>query len=428
MFSRKQLNIPKDYWIILAGFTILVVQNGVGFYAFGLFFKPMQIEFNWSREVTSMGFTILYLVQAASSIIIGRLADRYGSNRIITLGALATGVGQFYLSQITSLPQYYLGYAVLGLGLVSMGNIPITKAIVDAFHERRGFALGLTSSGMGIGGLVLAPMIGNYLIPNLGWRTAYQFLGILILLAVIPLAQLLKTHQRDSEKKTVSEPAERKEDHKIHKQPTEDWTLKAALQTSTFWLIVIAFFLFNISQGGMIQHLANHLTDIGFAVTLATSVISLIGLGSAIGKFAFGYMSDRLKAKYCTTISFLLGFSAALMLISINPESSTATLWAYGIMMGLCIGGWAPLTSVLIGDSFGTKNYGAISGLLFTFFYTASAIGPTFYGYVFDTTNSYYMAFVSSLVFYLVAIVFILATKRPKRTRNLSNDEAGARS
>jgi MFS family permease len=116
------------------------------------------------------------------------------------------------------------------------------------------------------------------------------------------------------------------------------------------------------------------------------------------------------------------------MLISINSESPLTTLWAYGITMGLCIGGWAPLISVLLGDSFGTRNYGAISGLLFMFFYTASAIGPTFYGYVFDTTNSYYMAFVSSLVFYLVAIVFILATKRPKRTRNLSNDEAGVRS
>lgn len=420
MLTKRQLGFSRDYWVILAGFIILVVQNGVGFYAFGLFFKPMQIEFNWSREVTSMGFTILYLVQAASSIFIGRLADRYGPRRIITLGALITSLGQFYLSQITNLPQYYLGYAVLGLGLVSMGNIPITKAIVDSFHERRGFALGLTSSGMGIGGLVLAPIIGNSLIPNLGWRTAYQFLAVLILLVVMPLAQLLKTPPRNVEQKLVSERVERKEDDEIQKHQKEDWTLKAALQTSTFWLIVVSFFLFNISQGGMIQHLANHLTDIGFTVTVATAVISLIGLGSAIGKFMFGFMSDRLKAKYCTTISFLLGFSAALILISINSESPLATLWVYGITMGLCIGGWAPLISVLLGDNFGTRNYGAISGLLFLFFYTASAIGPTFYGYIFDTMNSYYLGFVTSLIFYLVAIVFILASKRPKLTRTLS--------
>jgi predicted MFS family arabinose efflux permease len=274
---------------------------------------------------------------------------------------------------------------------------------------------------MGIGGLVLAPFIGNFLIPNLGWRTAYQFLAVLILLVVIPLTQLLKTHRRNVEQNLGSERVERKEYDEIQKRPIEDWTLKTALQTSTFWFIVVAFFMFNISQGGMIQHLANHLTDIGFEVTTATIVISLIGLGSAVGKFVFGFMSDRLEAKYCTTISFLLGFSAALVLISINSTSPLATLWIYGITMGLCIGGWAPLTSVLIGDNFGTKNYGAISGLLFLFFYTASAIGPTFYGYVFDTMNSYYLGFVISLIFYLVAIVFILASKRPKLKRTLSS-------
>jgi predicted MFS family arabinose efflux permease len=267
---------------------------------------------------------------------------------------------------------------------------------------------------MGIGGLVLAPVIGSFLIPNLGWRTAYKFLAVLILLVVIPLAQFLKTHRRNVEQDLSSERAKRREFDEIQKRSMENWTLKAALQTSTFWLIVAAFFVFNISQGGMIQHLANHLTDIGFEVTTATIVISLIGLGSAIGKFIFGFMSDRIGAKYCTTISFLLGFSAALVLISINSASPLATLWIYGITMGLCIGGWAPLISVLIGDNFGTRNYGAISGLLFLFFYTASAVGPTFYGYVFDTMGSYYLGFVTSLIFYLVAIVFILASKRPK--------------
>lgn len=86
------------YWILLAGLLLLFIMSGVGFYAFGVFFKPIQQEFGWGRGVTSVAFTMFYLVQAASSPFIGRLTDHYGPKKIIMLGGLILGLGLAILS------------------------------------------------------------------------------------------------------------------------------------------------------------------------------------------------------------------------------------------------------------------------------------------------------------------------------------------
>ena len=78
------------------------------------------------------------------------------------------------------------------------------------------------------------------------------------------------------------------------------------MKTATFWFIMSAFVMFQMAQVGPIQHLVNHLTDIGFPVAIATVILSTLSLTSAAGKLLFGYISDRLEAKYCATISFLL--------------------------------------------------------------------------------------------------------------------------
>lgn len=406
------------YWILLAGLLLLFIMSGVGFYAFGVFFKPIQQEFGWGRGVTSVAFTMFYLVQAISSPFIGRLTDHYGPKKIITLGGLILGLGLAILSLTTDLLHFYLGYAVAGLGCSSVGMIPVSLIISSWFTHGRGTAVGIASSGMGLGGLVLPPIVGIYLIPNLGWRIAYQILAVSSFLSVIVIAQvMIKTSPHEI---SHSENVEHSDEAKLSYQPSRGWTLNAALKTSTFWFIMSAFVMFQLAQVGTIQHLVNHLTDIGFPVAMATVILSTVSLISAVGKLLFGYISDRLEAKYCATLSFLLGLVATAVLITVNPASSLLFIGLYILAMGLAIGGWAPLTSILISRNFGMEHYGAIFGAFSLFQYVSTGVSPTFFGYVYDSTHQYYWAYVSALVFYAAATVSILSLRRPKPSSNSS--------
>lgn len=413
---KGQPKISYGHWVLVAGFLTLFVVSGVGFYSFGLLFKPIQEEFNWARAETSAAFTVFYIAQALCSPFIGRLTNRYGPKKIITLGALATGFGLMLLSLITNLTHFYAAYAVMGLGASAMGMIPVSAVISEWFVKNRGAVMGVASSGVGAAGLVLAPIVGTLLIPSLGWRMTYQVLALLTWVPVVTIVQLvMKASPRDVKLRSDSvETSKIAENPGNMSQSSGEWRLKAALRTSTFWFIVGAFIMYNIAQVGTIQHLVNHLTDIGFSAASAATALSYIGLGSTIGKFLFGYLSDRLAAKLCTAISFLLVLAATAILITVDSTSSLVVVWLYALVMGLGVGGWAPLTSVLTSQNFGLANYGVIYGVVSLFVNVSTGVGPIVFGYVYDATQAYYWAFIASLALCSAAIAIILALQRPR--------------
>ena len=143
---------------------------GTGYYAFSLFYKPLEAEFGWGRGTISVAFTIYFVIQALTSPFIGQLVDRYGARKLITLGALISGLGFLWLTFMQDLYSFYGGYVVIGLGATAMGIVPTTQVVSNWFTKRRGFALGIMSTGIGAGAVVLAPIVGAYLIPGFGWR------------------------------------------------------------------------------------------------------------------------------------------------------------------------------------------------------------------------------------------------------------------
>jgi len=405
--------VSYSYWILLAGFLTLFVMTGVGFYAFGVFFKPIQVEFGWGRGVTSVAFLMFYFVQALSSPFIGRLTDRYGPKTMITVGGVVVGLGLFLLSLTSSLLHFYVAYGITGLGVSAMGMIPVSSVVSNWFVKRRGSAMGIVTAGMGTGGLVLPLIIGIYLIPNFGWRTAYQAL-ILLSLFVIVIAQVV-IRNRPDDAELGSDGVKRSGEVKAVSRSSDGWTLGSTLRMSVFWLITGAFVLFNLGQVGTSQHLIVHLTDIGFTLDIATVIFSAVNITSAVGKLFFGYISDRFKVEYCAMMGFLLGLAGTVVLILVDPSSSIVLVGLYILTMGLAVGCWAPLTSMIIGNTFGMTHYATIFGAFSLFFYMGTGTSPTFFGIVYDTTHQYFLAYASALVFYSVATVLMLALLRLKR-------------
>jgi MFS family permease len=330
------LKRPKffyGYWIVLIAFLCLYSWGGIG-YSFSLFVEPLQADLGWGRGEIMLAFTILLLIQAVLSPFVGRIVDLYGARRIIVTGAIVGGLGFVLLTQMHHLWQFYLGYIVISIGSVAIGPIPTSALISNWFKKSRGQAIGIISTGIGVGGVTLAPLLGGYLIPDFGWRASYLALAITSWVLIIPLA-LSVARQRPADKGLYPDGIKALEPEcaavsDVPPTATKGLTTKMTLASSTFWLIALSFLAGAFSYAGVIQNQASYLKDIGFTAATAASALSGIGVGSAIGKFGFGWLCDRIPPKYACAIGLGLQLAG---IININER---VTSIAYGTIMAVC--------------------------------------------------------------------------------------------
>ncbi len=416
----KQSAVSHSYWIVVVAFLCLFISAGSGYYGFPIFSIPLETDFDWGRGTVSLAFSVFFLAQGLVSPFIGRLIDRYGAKRLITVGAFITGLGLLWLSTLQSLWSLYAAYTVVGIAVAGVGYIPSTQVVTDWFRSRRGLALGITTMGVGAGALVFAPIIGAFLIPTIGWRTTYQIMALLFWFIIIPAAWLvIKRRPPEAEfSSNTAAPA----DTKAETPATgEIWTLRMALKTSAFWFVAVAFMLANFSHTAAIMHQVNYVTDIGFSLPMASAALGALGFGSVVGKFTFGFVCDRLKAKYAAAISYVLQFIAILMLLSLKSTSSLALVWLYAIILGIGSGGWLPILSMLTSTNFGLASYGGIFGVAFLAQAVGTAAGPFIAGWMFDVMGTYSLFFTIILGVYVLALISMLASRRPKFPLPITN-------
>lgn len=179
MEKTQVLRKPRvfyGYWIVFIAFLLMLINSGCGYYAFSLYVKSFQTDFGWSRGEIMLAISIFFLVSGAMSPFVGRLIERFGVKKVISIGAFMAGLGFVLLSQLHNLSLLYIGWAVYGVGGAATGQVPTTIIVSNWFKKRRGTAIGIMAMGIGGGGFVLAPIIGGYLIPHFGWRASYSFL------------------------------------------------------------------------------------------------------------------------------------------------------------------------------------------------------------------------------------------------------------
>ena len=418
----EKMNISKKpkvfygYWIVAVAFLCLFIMSGCVFYAFSLFVKPIQADLGWSRGEIMAAFTVFCLVQGVTAPFIGRVVDHYGARKVIPIGALIAGIGFVFLSLMHNLWDFYTGWAVVGIGMAAMGPVPATTIVSNWFQKKRGLAIGIMSTAVGVGGLALAPLVGGYLIPNFGWGTSYLVLALLTWVLIIPLA-LLVMKTRPSDIGLYPDGIETPEAVAVTEalpSASRGLTLRMALATSAFWLITLSFLSNGFSQHGTILNQVPHLEDIGFPAATASATLGVVGLGSTIGKIGFGWLCDWIPAKYAFAIGLGLQLVSIIILINVEPAWPPATIWLYAIIFGLSVGSWLPAMSMLISTNFGLASYGAIFGMITLVHSIGGAIGPLMAGYMYDTMNTYDWAFIIFLALCAVAIATILAVRRPK--------------
>jgi len=395
MTKQSPTNEFKRGWtVLLAAFIgIGVSLVSLMYYSTGIWIKPWQETFDWTRTEIGFGQTLMTLTLVFTAPFAGRIIDRFGLKKIATLSLLLYGLGLFAISRMNGeLWVYYLLVVVITLVGVAATPLAFTRAVNAWFDKNRGLALGLSLTSTGVAAFFIPKYLTPYVAEN-GWREGYFILFVIVMIALPIVWLLIKNHPPEAEIKAED-----------GKRVLQGITFREARQTRTFWSIAAIFLLVSISVLGLIPSFIPLLQDAGLSPAEAGSYAAIMGGSVMLGRLLTGFLIDRLFAPYVTAVIFTF---VALGCLALGLGGIQYALIA-AIALGFAIGAEVDLIGYFTARYFGLKNYGVIYGFQYSVFSLGAGISPLLAGYIWDTQGNYNLALIGGAALLLIAVIITL--------------------
>jgi MFS family permease len=377
-------------WIMVLISACLMMVQALRVFTFGVFLKPITLEFGWGRGELSTAYAICMFTSGSFAIVAARASDRYGPRILVTASGLLVATGFFLMSRISTIWQLQVIWGLLmGLG-GSFFFIPITLIIPRWFVKSRGTAVGLAGAGFGFGGII-APPLAQLLISAYDWRRACVILSVITLAIVIPLAQLLKqSPERFGIRPYGEEPEFRSGMRQVGSLAGEGLSLASAVRTRYFWLFGFLQFCFFCCLQVVLVHVNPYAVDIGIPALTAASVVSTISAFSTVGRIAAGFLSDKVGWRSMLVVCLS---TVTVALIWLLVARQVWMFFLFAVVFGLAYGGIVPLTAIVPTELFGLRAFGAIYAGLTLVSTIGESLGAPVAGFIFDITGRYWPAF-----------------------------------
>ena len=366
---------------ILASCTVanMVSLTPVVHATFGAFLIPLATEFGWARARISIVLAIIAVAGALLIPLAGHYADRHGARRMLLFGnlALAAGVASLAFQQ-GSLTQFYVSYTWIAIAGAIPCTAVIAKLVSDWFDTSRGAALGFASGVGNAVGATLFPAVAAVTLSHYGWRDAYLAIAALAAGIGFPTMFFLL---RDAPRYEANEGAE----------ASEVWglTLGQAIRTPTFWLVLVA-----VAAGGgcltaIFSHVVPILAERGVGLGLATAVIGVFALATALWQVGSGMLLDRVSSPRLAAPMYL----AAVAGLAAIELGSGAPAWLIGgALLGIGLGTQYGAMPMLVARYFGLRRFGVIIGVMYSVTIVAQGTTPVLLDHAFDVQGTYRFA------------------------------------
>ena len=417
---QQPRRIFYGWWIVLAAFLALTFTSMTGGYGFSLFYKRLIDHFGWTRTGLAGAISLSRLEAGVLGGIEGFLVDRYGPTRIILLGIILSSIGMIWLSVIDSLVEFYLVFILLvtvGRSLSAM--VAIDTTVANWFIRRRGTAFGILRTAVAVG--AAGVIVVSWFINEFGWRSAFVATGIGILLIGIPTAFVMKPRPElygllpdgDSPVKTVDPATDMGSNIENHPSSSNDigMTVMEALHSGAFWALSIGFSIRLMVTGAATLHAIPLVEDLGYSGATAAGVLGSMGMISIVGRLGGGFMNDAFGTKPVAVASVcLLAVSCLILAYAQN-------LWQVMLFVAIyapSYGCSAATMPAIKGDYFGRKSFGSILGLSGMVQMAGSMLGPIFAAYIFDTSGSYRIAFLTFAGLLIISAAMFMSLKKPR--------------
>lgn len=402
-------NFYYGYVIVALSFIIMVIAWGVN-YSFGVFFTPLLREFGWSRAMTSGAFSLGIFFEGFGGMFIGRICDRFGPRTIVAVCGILLGMGYTLMSQVSSIWHLYLFYGVLtGIGL-SGSYIPLLSTVSKWFNRKRGLMIGIVSSGMGAGTLLMPPF-ANWLISTNGWRFSYMTVGLAVLIIIVMSSFFFRLPEREtiidySRRAALQEPNQ--------STPINPRNVKVVLKTVSFWLLCASFLCWGMAIFAILVHITPFAIEIGYSGAEAANILAIFGGSVFFAKIMTGIIADRLGCKPAFVMGLGLLISGLFLLLAMEA------LWAlylFAVFFAFGYGCGSVIMPIIVADMFGLLFHGILLGIVNFFACIGCAIGPVVAGWLYDITGDYKAAFVTITVIAVLTMIMALSIENRKREK-----------
>jgi MFS family permease len=356
--------------VILAGCTIALLNFGTRS-GFGLFLEPISAANGWGREVFALAIAIQTILWGFGQPFAGAFADRYGSGRVLAIGALfyAAGVALTAVSATPLMLNLTTGMLV-GVGLAGTSFTVALAAIARMVApEKRSWALGIGTAAGSMGQFLMVPL-GQSFIAAFGWATALVLLS-LFALAIVPLAFVLAGRAPEG-----SGP-----------QQSMGEALKEAGVQKSYWLLISGFFVCGFHVSFIQTHLPAYIVDRGLDPATGAWALALVGLANVVGSYTAGVLGGKRSKKYL--LSFIYGARAVVIAVFVLLPMTEISVLVFAFCMGLLWLSTVPLTSGLVAQIFGPRYMATLFGIVFFSHQVGGFLGVWLGGRLFDATGSY---------------------------------------
>ncbi len=391
-------------WVRLGAALLLMTIGGAGMYAVMVVLPTLQQEFGIARADASFPFTATMLGFAVGGLMMGRVADRYGVFWPVVFSAFAQVIGFTLASHATTAWQFALCQGLL-LGMLgcSATFAPLLADISHWFARRRGIAVAICASGNYVGG-ALWPPLTQHLVEQQGWRGAYQTIGIICVVALLPIALVMR---RPS---PIGHPA------------PASVTGSGALPTPALAITPQALMVLLSTAGvaccvamSMPQvHLVALCGDFGFGAAAGAEMLSLMLACGIFSRLASGYIADRIGGLR----TLLIGSTAqGVALFLFLPADTLVSLYVVSALFGFFQGGIVPSYAIIIREYFPAQEARRRVGAVVMATLLGMALGGWMSGAIYDLTGNYTAAFLNGIAWNLlnVTIVVFLLFRLPAR-------------
>jgi len=406
--------------VVAAAGSTMFVRNTAATLTIAVFVFPMSEDLGWSRTLIVGAAAAAGVAAMFVSPIAGWVVQRFGARALMSSSVILLGAVILSLRWTTSPVTFYLLFGIGRLMFSAPLQIGASTVAAQWFVRLRGRStsmLGVTHSlGMG-----LFPLFAQLFMNANGgdWRMAWFWMGISVWAIALPVTLLVVVNRPEDVGLTPDGDGQTANNREGSHTPTAaeqevQWTLREAMRTPAMWTLAIVGGLVFFIHTGVNIHQAAFLRDQGISASVAASALAVLAGGTAVGSIMWGSLLDRfpVKAVYSATAAWL-GVMALLFLL----VDSAGMAFVAAALFGIGIGGLLVVPPVAIADYFGRDSIGAIRGVTEPFVSGGQAIGAVGAGVIFDLTDSYTATFPVFSVAAALAVVLLLAVRRPRKKR-----------
>jgi MFS transporter, OFA family, oxalate/formate antiporter len=393
-------------WIMLFGmFLMYSATNVIGMYAFGVLRKMQAASFGLDAQSQAALPSVLFLVVAMVSPIVGWMLDKYDTKKLISIGAILVAVLVFAHKYVTNYKGLLVFYGLFAVGMSLAGIISFMYLINKWFRKNVGLAAGFLLIGSSFGGIVfpkIAAAAGD-------WQTASVWMGAVgAIFLIVPLFLIRNTPSEMGLTPDGLPVSTLKAEERT--STNVGITLAEALKTPSFYLVLLVTGTLWFCINGYIQNHAFFMTDLGKNAKETATVLSTFSMMAIIGKLLFGWLSDKYQRSYIMVLS--IGIMTISILILKMCQTNPSVLMPFALVFGVGFGGAFSIIQIWVADIYAGKNFGSILGVVTMIDTIAGSAGMILLGSMRKASGSFDSGFNLMLGLCLLALASTFFVKK----------------